>query len=101
MNVQTWTYVIVGITFSIYIGIAILSRVRSTKDFYVAGGGVGAWANGMATAADWMSAASFISMAGVISFAGYDGAVFLMPFHILMPHGSLLMSHVSCHVWDT
>ena len=78
MNVQTWTYVIVGITFSIYIGIAILSRVRSTKDFYVAGAGVGAWANGMATAADWMSAASFISMAGVISFAGYDGAVFLM-----------------------
>ena len=78
MNVQIWTYVIVGITFSIYIGIAILSRVRSTKDFYVAGAGVGAWANGMATAADWMSAASFISMAGVISFAGYDGAVFLM-----------------------
>ena len=78
MNIQTWTYIIVGITFSIYIGIAIWSRVQSTKEFYVAGGGVGAWANGMATAADWMSAASFISMAGIISFAGYDGAVYLM-----------------------
>ncbi len=78
MNIQTWTYIIVGITFSIYIGIAIWSRVQSNKEFYVAGGGVGAWANGMATAADWMSAASFISMAGIISFAGYDGAVYLM-----------------------
>ncbi len=78
MSIQTWTYIIVGITFSIYIGIAIWSRVQSTKEFYVAGAGVGAWANGMATAADWMSAASFISMAGIISFAGYDGAVYLM-----------------------
>tara|TARA_B100001564_G_scaffold65857_1_gene51758 strand:- start:187 stop:1860 length:1674 start_codon:yes stop_codon:yes gene_type:complete len=78
MSIQTWTYIIVGITFSVYIGIAIWSRVQSTKEFYVAGGGVGAWANGMATAADWMSAASFISMAGIISFAGYDGAVYLM-----------------------
>ena len=78
MSIQNWTYIIVGITFSIYIGIAIWSRVQSTKEFYVAGGGVGAWANGMATAADWMSAASFISMAGIISFAGYDGAVYLM-----------------------
>ena len=78
MSIQTWTYIIVGLTFSVYIGIAIWSRVQSTKDFYVAGGGVGAWANGMATAADWMSAASFISMAGIISFAGYDGAVYLM-----------------------
>ena len=78
MSIQTWTYILVGFTFSIYIGIAIWSRVKSTKEFYVAGGGVGAWANGMATAADWMSAASFISMAGIISFAGYDGAVFLM-----------------------
>ena len=78
MSIQAWTYIIVGITFSIYIGIAIWSRVQSTKEFYVAGGGVGAWANGMATAADWMSAASFISMAGIISFAGYDGAVYLM-----------------------
>ena len=66
MSIQTWTYIIVGITFSIYIGIAIWSRVQSTKEFYVAGGGVGAWANGMATAADWMSAASFISMANCI-----------------------------------
>ena len=78
MSIQSWTYILVGITFSIYIAIAIWSRVQSTKEFYVAGGGVGAWANGMATAAEWMSAASFISMAGIISFAGYDGAVYLM-----------------------
>jgi cation/acetate symporter len=78
MDVQTWTYIIVGITFAIYIGIAIWARAGSTKEFYVAGGGVGPLANGMATAADWMSAASFISMAGIISFAGYDGAVYLM-----------------------
>ena len=78
LNVQEWTYLIVGITFSIYIAIAIWSRVETTKDFYVAGAGVSPLANGMATAADWMSAASFISMAGIISFAGYDGAVYLM-----------------------
>ena len=78
MNVQTWTYLIVGITFALYIGIAIWSRASSTKDFYVAGGGVPPLANGLATAADWMSAASFISMAGLISFMGYDGAVYLM-----------------------
>ena len=78
MGIQSWTYIIVGVTFAVYIGIAIWSRVKSTKEFYVSGGGVGAWANGMATAADWMSAASFISMAGIISFAGYDGAVYLM-----------------------
>lgn len=78
MDVQTLTYIIVGITFAIYIGIAIWSRAGSTKEFYVAGGGVPPLANGMATAADWMSAASFISMAGLISFMGYDGAVYLM-----------------------
>ncbi len=78
MSVQLWTYILVGITFAIYIGIAIWSRAGSTKEFYVAGGGVSPLANGMATAADWMSAASFISMAGIISFAGYDGAVYLM-----------------------
>ena len=78
INVQNWTYILVGLTFSLYIGIAIWSRASSTKEFYVAGGGVSPWANGMATAADWMSAASFISMAGIISFAGYDGAVYLM-----------------------
>lgn len=78
LGVQTWTYIIVGITFTLYIGIAIWSRAGSTKEFYVAGGGVSPLANGMATAADWMSAASFISMAGIISFAGYDGAVYLM-----------------------
>jgi len=78
IGVQNWTYIIVGITFALYIGIAIWSRAGSTKEFYVAGGGVSPLANGMATAADWMSAASFISMAGIISFAGYDGAVYLM-----------------------
>ena len=78
MDVQVWTYIIVGLTFALYIGIAIWSRAGSTKDFYVAGGGVPPGANGMATAADWMSAASFISMAGLISFMGYDGAVYLM-----------------------
>ena len=78
MDIQTLTYIIVGITFTLYIGIAIWSRAGSTKDFYVAGGGVSPLANGMATAADWMSAASFISMAGLISFSGYDGSVYLM-----------------------
>jgi cation/acetate symporter len=78
MNVQVWTYLLVGITFALYIGIAIWSRAGSTKEFYVAGGGVSPLANGMATAADWMSAASFISMAGIIAFAGYDGSVYLM-----------------------
>nr|WP_222597412.1 sodium:solute symporter family protein [Hyunsoonleella aquatilis] len=78
ISVQNWTYILVGLTFAIYIGIAIWSRAASTKEFYVAGGGVSPLANGMATAADWMSAASFISMAGIISFAGYDGAVYLM-----------------------
>ena len=78
MDVQTWTYLLVGLTFALYIGIAIWSRAGSTSDFYVAGGGVGPLANGMATAADWMSAASFISMAGIIAFAGYDGSVYLI-----------------------
>ena len=78
MDVQTWTYIIVGITFLIYISIAIWSRTSSTSEFYVAGKGVSPLANGMATAADWMSAASFISMAGIIAFAGYDGSVYLM-----------------------
>ena len=78
MTVQTWTYILVGLTFALYIGIAIWSRAGSTKEFYVAGGGVSPLANGMATAADWMSAASFISMAGIIAFAGYDGSVYLM-----------------------
>jgi cation/acetate symporter len=78
MSVQAWTYLIVGLSFTLYIGIAIWARVGSTKEFYVAGGGVHPVANGMATAADWMSAASFISMAGLISFMGYDGAVYLL-----------------------
>ena len=78
MSVTTWTYIIVSLTFALYIYIAIRSRASSTKDFYVAGGGVSPLANGMATAADWMSAASFISMAGLISFMGYDGGVYLM-----------------------
>ena len=78
MNVQAWTFVIVGLTFALYIGIAIWSKARSTGEFYVAGKGVHPVANGMATAADWMSAASFIGMAGMISFMGYDGSVYLM-----------------------
>lgn len=78
MDIQTWTWVLVGLTFTLYIGIAIISRANSTKDFYVAGKGVHPIANGLATAADWMSAASFISMAGLISFSGYDGSVYLM-----------------------
>ena len=78
MSVILWTYIIVGITFALYIGIAIWSRAGSTKEFYVAGGGVHPVANGMATAADWMSAASFISLAGIISFIGDDASVYLM-----------------------
>ena len=78
MELQYWIWIAVGISFSLYIGIAFWSRASSTSEFYVAGGGVNPIANGMATAADWMSAASFISMAGIISFTGYDGSVYLM-----------------------
>lgn len=78
IGVQNWTYILVGVTFALYISISIWSKAGSTEEFYVAGSGVSPLANGMATAADWMSAASFISMAGIISFAGYDGAVYLM-----------------------
>ena len=78
MDVQNWTLLLVVITFSLYIGIAIWSRASSTSDFYIAGGHVPALANGLATAADWMSAASFLGMAGLLSFTGYDGSVYLM-----------------------
>jgi len=78
MGILTWTWILVGITFAIYIGIAIWARAGSSKEFYVAGGGVPPIMNGMATAADWMSAASFISLAGIVSFTGYDGSVYLM-----------------------
>ncbi|WMS88190.1 sodium:solute symporter family protein [Pleionea litopenaei] len=78
MDLQTLTFIVVGATFALYIGIAVWSRAGSTNEFYVAGGGVHPVANGMATAADWMSAASWISMAGLISFMGYDGGVYLM-----------------------
>ena len=78
MDVQGWTYLFVVLTFGLYVGIAFISRVRSTEGFYVAGRGVPALANGMATGADWMSAASFISMAGLISFMGYTGTIYLM-----------------------
>jgi cation/acetate symporter len=78
MDILTWTYILVGASFALYLGIAFWTRAGSTKEFYVAGGGVSPLANGMATAADWMSAASFISMAGIISFSGYDGSVYLM-----------------------
>ena len=78
MDVQSLTYLFVGLSFAVYLGIAIWSRAGSTSEFYVAGGYVPPLANGMATAADWMSAASFISMAGIIAFAGYDASVYLM-----------------------
>ena len=78
MDLQTWTWILVGITFTLYIAIAIWSRAYSTGEFYIAGKGVHPIANGLATAADWMSAASFISMAGLISYSGYDGSVYLM-----------------------
>lgn len=78
MDLQTLTYVVVGLTFALYIGIAIWAKAGSTGEFYVAGSGVHPIANGMATGADWMSAASFISMAGIIAFAGYSGSVYLM-----------------------
>lgn len=78
MELQTLTYIVVGCTFAVYLGIALWARAGSTKEFYIAGGGIHPIANGMATAADWMSAASFISMAGLIAFYGYGGSVFLM-----------------------
>ncbi|MBE9548058.1 MAG: VC_2705 family sodium/solute symporter, partial [Proteobacteria bacterium] len=78
MELQTLTYLVVGATFALYIGIAIMTRATSTKEFYIAGGGVHPVANGMATAADWMSAASFIGMAGLIAFKGYDASAYLM-----------------------
>ncbi len=78
MNVQAWTFVLVGLSFALYIGVAIISRAGSTREFYVAGGRVHPVLNGMATAADWMSAASFISMAGLIAFMGRDGSVYLL-----------------------
>ena len=78
MSLQVLTYIVVGLSFVLYIGIAIWSRAHNTGDFYIAGKGVSPIANGMATAADWMSAASFISMAGLIAFLGYDGSVYLM-----------------------
>ena len=78
MELKTLTYIVVGASFALYIGIAIWSRAHNTRDFYIAGKSVSPIANGMATAADWMSAASFISMAGLIAFLGYDGSVYLM-----------------------
>lgn len=78
MGITEWTYLMVGLTFALYIGIAFAARVKTTAGFYVAGQGIGPVANGLATAADWMSAASFISMAGLIAFLGYDGAIYLM-----------------------
>ena len=78
MELQTLTYLVVGASFALYIGIAIWTKASTTKEFYVAGGHIHPIANGMATAADWMSAASFISMAGLIAFMGYDASVYLM-----------------------
>ena len=78
MDIQTLTFILVGLSFAAYMGIAVWARAGSTQEFYIAGGHIPPFANGMATAADWMSAASFISMAGLISFMGYDGGVYLM-----------------------
>ncbi|MCM8539792.1 MAG: VC_2705 family sodium/solute symporter, partial [Lentisphaeraceae bacterium] len=78
MTQGTWNFIFIGITFGVYIGIAIKSRAGSTKEYYTAGGGVSPFANGMATAADWMSAATFISMAGIVAASGYDASRFLM-----------------------
>ena len=78
MDLKTLTYIVVGLSFALYIGVAIWARAGSTKEFYIAGGSVHPVVNGMATAADWMSAASFISMAGLIAFLGYGGSVYLM-----------------------
>ena len=78
MSVLVWTYIFVGVTFGLYLGIAWFSRVKDTRGFYVAGRGIPAFVNGMATGADWMSAASFLSMAGLVSTMGYAGGVYLM-----------------------
>ncbi len=78
MDLHTLTFIVVGFTFAVYIAIAIWARAGTTKEFYIAGGGIKSWQNGMATGADWMSAASFISMAGLIAFKGYDASVYLM-----------------------
>ncbi|MHB1107557.1 MAG: sodium:solute symporter family protein, partial [Lutibacter sp.] len=78
MGILAWTWLLVGLSFALYIGIAIWARAGTSKEFYVAGGGVHPVMNGMATAADWMSAASFISLAGIVSFTGYDGSVYIM-----------------------
>lgn len=83
MDQQTLIYIVVGATFALYIGIAIYCKAGSTREFYVASKGVHPVANGMATAADWMSAASFISMAGLIAFLGYGGSVFLMGLSLI------------------
>ena len=92
MSTQTWTYLLVGLTFLVYIIIAIVARAGSTKEFYVAGGGVNPIANGMATAADWMSAASFLSMAGLIAFMGFSGGQYLMGWTGVYVLLSLLLS---------
>ena len=78
MSQDVWNFIFIGITFGIYIGIALWAKAGSTKEYYTAGGGVSALANGMATAADWMSAATFISMAGIVAASGYDASRFLM-----------------------
>ena len=98
MDVQIWTYIIVGFTFAIYIGIAIWSRAGSTKEFYVAGGGVSPLANGLATAADWMSAASFLGMAGIISFRkGWLCILDGLDWRICSP--CTLLARISKEVW--
>ena len=99
MSTQALTYLFVGLTFSLYIGIAIWSKAKSTNDFYVAGKGVNPIANGMATAADWMSAASFLSMAGLIAFMGRDGCLFNGLDRGVCPF-SFIISSISEKVWS-
>ena len=100
MSTQALTYLFVGLTFSLYIGIAIWSKAKSTNDFYVAGKGVNPIANGMATAADWMSAASFLSMAGLIAFMGRDGSVYLMGWTGGLCPFSFVISSIFKKVWS-
>ncbi len=83
VSVELWTIILVGLSFALYIYIGWQSRVKDTKDFFIAGQGILSIANGAATAADWMSAASFISMAGLISTLGYDGSIYLMGWRLV------------------
>ncbi|GIS06700.1 MAG: hypothetical protein CM15mP109_14560 [Candidatus Dadabacteria bacterium] len=100
MDLQLLTYLIAGASFALYIGIALWSKASSTNEFYIAGGGVHPIANGMATAADWMSAASFISMAGIISFMGKGVELFILWVGLVDMFYSLFIGSVFKKVWQ-